>query len=191
MKNAVIAILVLTGVYGAAQSGTKAGVSATADSSTKPAVSPQPVDPAKEAAIRQLMQLTGSDKLADQMMVTMEANLKPGLIKAFPPGEYREQLVTLFFEKVRSKAKVEVAEMIIPIYDKYFSYDEIREMIGFYQTPIGKKTITVMPQLLGEVMQAAQSWSQQLGKESLQEVLQEHPDLKQAMEEAEKKSNAQ
>jgi hypothetical protein len=190
MKHSLIAILLLLGLpaLGQAQAGAAAPRN---DSNTVPVSANSKVDPAKEADIRQLIQLTGADKLADQMMVSMETNLKPGLMNAFPPGEYREKLVTLFFEKIHSKAIVGIQQITIPAYDKYFSDEEIREMTAFYLTPIGKKAVAVLPQLMNDVLQAAQSWSQQLGRESLQEVLQEHPDLKQAMEEAEKKSKSQ
>jgi hypothetical protein len=193
MKHSLVIVLLLLGLPAVGQ-GRPADSGAAAppnDPNATPLSANSKVDPTKEADIRQLIQLTGADKLADQMMSTMEANLKPGLMNAFPPGEYREKLVTLFFEKIHSKAIVGIQQITIPAYDKYFTDEEIREMIAFYQTPIGKKAVTVMPQLMNDVLQATQSWSQQLGRESLQEVLQEHPDLKQAMEEAEKKSKSQ
>ena len=190
MKNSLLAVLVLLGGYAAGQSLPQG--SASKPKTDSPAVAANPkVDPAKEADIRQLIQITGADKLADQMMSGMETNLKPGLITAFPPGEYREKLVTLFFEKFHSKASLTLVDLVIPSYDKYFSDAEIRELTAFYQTPVGKKAITVMPQLMNEVMQASQTWGQQLARDSMQEVLQEHPDLKQAMEEAEKKTKSQ
>ncbi len=41
-------------------------------------------------------------------------------------------------------------ELIIGLYHKHFSADEIKEMIRFYSTPLGKKTIEVMPMLMTE-----------------------------------------
>jgi len=40
-----------------------------------------------------------------------------------------------------------------PLYDKYFTEEDLQAMIDFYKTPTGKKTISVMPQLLQESMQ--------------------------------------
>jgi hypothetical protein len=39
---------------------------------------------------------------------------------------------------------------------------------------------------MSELGQAGQQWGQELGKESMQEVLAEHPDLRQAMQDAAK-----
>ena len=34
--------------------------------------------------------------------------------------------------------------------------DELRQIIAFYETPVGMKTITVMPQLMAEIMANSQ-----------------------------------
>jgi hypothetical protein len=37
-----------------------------------------------------------------------------------------------------------------PLYDKYFSEEELRQMVTFYRTPVGRKSIEVMPSLMQE-----------------------------------------
>jgi hypothetical protein len=54
-------------------------------------------------------------------------------------------------------------EIMFPIYHKYFTGAEIKEMIRFYSTDLGKKTIRVMPALMQESMAAGQQWGQALG----------------------------
>lgn len=149
------------------------------------------IDPAKEADIRRLMQLTGSDTLAAQIMNSMETSLRPNLINAFPPGDYRAKLVDLFFEKLSGKIGPSTTELTIPIYAKYFSDEEIQQLTAFYQTPIGAKAIKVLPQLMNEVMTTSQAWGQELAQECMKEVLDEHPDLKQQMEQAQKARKSQ
>jgi hypothetical protein len=48
-----------------------------------------------------------------------------------------------------------------------------------------------MPQLMTELMTNSQQLGQQLGRDSLTEVFDEHPDLKQAMEQAVKAKQSQ
>ena len=57
----------------------------------------------------------------------------------------------------------DLTELIIGLYHKHFTGDEIKEMIRFYSTPLGKKTIEVMPVLMTESFQAGQQWGQSLG----------------------------
>jgi hypothetical protein len=143
------------------------------------------VNPAKEADIHRLMDLTGSGNLAMQGMTSMEANIRPVLVRALPPGEYREKLVDLFFEKFHTKATPErFLDLAVPIYDKYYSDEEIKGLIQFYETPLGQKTITVLPRLMGELQAAGRSLGEQLGRQSMTEVLAEHPDLAKALNDA-------
>jgi hypothetical protein len=48
--------------------------------------------------------------------------------------------------------------MVVPIYAKYFDHREIKELLKFYQTDLGKKTIKVWPLILQESMLLAQDW---------------------------------
>jgi hypothetical protein len=102
-----------------------------------------------------------------------------------PPGEYREKLVDLFFQKFQSKVRVDqLLDLTVPIYAKYFSKEEIEGLTRFYQTPLGQKALSVLPQTLAESQAESRKWGEQLGREAMVEVLEEHPDLKKALEEA-------
>jgi hypothetical protein len=160
-----------------------------ASTATTPAAK---IDPSKEADIRQLMEVVGVNALMLQMMGNMEKNIRPLMANALPSGEYREKLIDLFFEKFHSKAAPQtLLEMIIPLYDKYLSDKEIKELVQFYQTPLGQKTIQVMPKLLAESQDVGRKWGEKLGRESMIEVLSEHPELAKAMDEAKKNSSPQ
>ena len=75
------------------------------------------------------------------------------------------------------------------VYDKYLTHDEIKGLIRFYETPLGQKTLSVLPQIVSEMQESGNKWGGELGKESMREVLAEHPDLAEALENATKKSH--
>ena len=76
----------------------------------------------------------------------MEKNIKPLLTSSFPPGEYREKLIDLFFAKFHSKRDLQqLLDLAIPPYDKYYSPEDLKRLIQFYATPVGQKTLTVLP----------------------------------------------
>jgi hypothetical protein len=155
--------------------------------STKSAVadSTAAIDPAKEADIRRLLDVTGAAGLATQMMGQMEQGIRPLMTNSLPPGEYREKLIELFFEKFHSKVDSnQLISLIVPIYDKYYTHAEIRSLIQFYESPVGKKVATSMPKIMAESQAVGGQWGQQIGRDSMMEVLQEHPDLRQALENA-------
>jgi hypothetical protein len=143
------------------------------------------IDAAKEADIRRLMELVGTKSLVVQMMDGMEKNIKPLMTSSLPAGEYRAQLVDLFFVKFHSKANPQqLLDLAVPSYDKYYSHEEIKGLIRFYETPLGQKTVSALPALLGELQAAGRTWGEGLGRDSMMEVLSEHPELAQALNNA-------
>jgi hypothetical protein len=143
------------------------------------------IDPAKEADIRHLLDVMGSRKLMSETMDAMTNSIRPLMANALPPGEYREQLIDLFFAKFRAKADLQyLLDSGVRLYDKYFSHNEIKDMIKFYETPVGQKAASLMPQLTNEMRQAGEKWGEKLGRESMQEVLAEHPEMQKALEDA-------
>ena len=53
--------------------------------------------------------------------------------------------------------------LIVPVYSNNFTHDEIKGLIEFYQTDLGKKTIEVMPVVLQQSMAAGQMWGRLMG----------------------------
>ena len=143
------------------------------------------IDPAKEAAIRNLFEVMGTKEAMRQVIAGMSGTVKPRLESSLPPGEYRAQLIDLFFQRLQVKLRVDdLLELAVPIYDKYFSLEDIEGLTKFYQTPLGKKAISVLPQVLLEAQSAGRKLGEQMGRESMIEVLEEHPELKKALEDA-------
>lgn len=133
------------------------------------------------------MDLAGTSSLVSQMMEGMENNIKPLMTSSLPPGDYREKVIDLFFEKFHTKANPQqILDMAVPSYDKYYTHEEIKGLIKFYETPLGQKMIGVLPKMLGELQLAGQKWGEALGRDCMNEVLIEHPDLAKALNDAAK-----
>jgi hypothetical protein len=146
------------------------------------------VDPAKEADIRNLLEVVGTRQLATQTLQSMLPAMKSMLTNALPVGDYREKLIDLFFAKFQTKyGDQQIVDLAVPIYDKYFSDEEIKELTRFYGTPLGKKTIVALPKLLADLQAEGAKSGEEAGRQSMEEVLAEHPELAKAMEEARQK----
>ncbi len=57
----------------------------------------------------------------------------------------------------------ELMRVILPIYDKHFTHQEIRQLIAFYESPLGRKISTTLPEIQRESVEAGRSWGEQLG----------------------------
>jgi len=118
-----------------------------------------PVPPEKAKAIRHLLEVTGSAKLGQQLMDQLFATRRA--ITRQVPGSVWDELEKEFRAEFSSG---KVIEMVIPIYNRYFTEEEINALIAFYETPVGKKTISVMPQILSESMQVGMQWGAEILK---------------------------
>ncbi|WP_144391639.1 DUF2059 domain-containing protein [Pleionea sediminis] len=56
----------------------------------------------------------------------------------------------------------ELTKKMVKLYSKYFTHEEIKKLLAFYKTDIGKKTIKVMPGLLQESIFLSQEWADEL-----------------------------
>ncbi len=161
----------------------KAGAPAAASSAE------HKIDANKEANIRKLLELMGTGAIMQQTMLNMEKNVKPLVARSLPEGEYRDKLVDLFFERFHAKLDTQkLVDLAVPIYDKYFSDEDIKGLIQFYQTPLGQKTVNALPQLTAELTETGQQLGGTMARESMMEVLAEHPELEKAMEQEQKPS---
>jgi hypothetical protein len=143
------------------------------------------IDPAKEADIRRLLDLVGTKALMKKMMESAITNIRPALTNALPPGDYRDKLIDLFLDKFKAQADLkQLIDMSVVAYDKHFSQEEIKGLIKFYETPLGQKAVSELPQLVIELSDAGRAWGERLGRECMEQVLTEHPDMQAALEAA-------
>ena len=116
---------------------------------------------AKIENIKILLELTGAGKMgvqaADNMLTSFKTSYK----------EVPEQFWIDFKKELNPAALV---NLMIPIYDKYYTEDDIKQLTDFYQTPIGKKVIFNTPFIMQESMQAGQSWGQKIGEKVIENL---------------------
>jgi hypothetical protein len=70
----------------------------------------------------------------------------------------------------------EMIAMMIPVYQKHFTSDDINAMANFYSSPIGRKVLQEMPSLMQEVM----SGSMNMMKSKMPEISKEIEEKREA-----------
>jgi len=106
------------------------------------------------------------------------SDLQSVLIQSLPPGEYRKPLVNLML--LRFQAKIDPQQRIdvgIPVYNRYFSEEEITGLIKFQDTPTAQKLAAVQPQMVQEAIDEGVKLGPRLYLVCTQELLSEHPEL--------------
>ena len=58
----------------------------------------------------------------------------------------------------------ELVHMISSVYAKYLNHDELKQLIIFYSSPLGKKVAKSTPIITQESMQIGQEWGIKIGE---------------------------
>lgn len=117
--------------------------------------------PASEKSIKELMSLTGAGNMGVQAMKQMLPSMKQ-LVPQAPESFWED-----FMKEVDPN---ELVGLIVPIYQKYFTEEEIRETIKFYKSPTGKKVVQTLPSVMHESMMAGQVWGQKLAQRAIEKA---------------------
>ena len=59
----------------------------------------------------------------------------------------------------------ELTEMLVPVYSKYLTLEDLETIIEFYETPTGKKYAEKTPFIMQESIQIGQEWGMKIGQD--------------------------
>ena len=129
----------------------------------------------KKNAIKELLTITGATKMGamyanafTQQMTAILKKTKPDIDpRAF--DLVQEEVEALIHEEF--VVKESLLPLLYGIYHKHLTLEETRGLIRFYKTPLGKKTISVLPKMTQESMQAGQIWGKSLAPKIQQRVM--------------------
>jgi hypothetical protein len=118
----------------------------------------------KVAEIEKTLRLVGVEKLMGQMKGQMF-------------GMFRQQMKDVpeeFWKKAEDKFDTnELLVLIIPLYDKYYSTDDLKAINAFYESPAGQKVLSSLPAIMQESMNIGRKWGEEVGRRVQQEIEEE------------------
>jgi len=152
--SAILRALVLIGVLFIVPSCSSAA--------QNPPPSPQQLEEqAKERDIRRLLQLNGTLSLAEQVRNRFVHDAKE-VYATVPQGAIED-----FGNRIKPD---DFYALMVPIYARHFSHDEIKQLIAFYESPIGMKLIASLPAMNVEAQDATSQWTRELTQKLVQEL---------------------
>lgn len=113
-----------------------------------------------EMLIRELLKLTGSDQMMDQVVDQMFTIVRPQLERssAGKPAGYVDEWYAEFKQQFLG---FDFNSQMVSLYQKHFSADELSELVEFHRSPLGQKSIAVMPAIMQESMAMGSQMGQQ------------------------------
>lgn len=120
-------------------------------------------EPADRKSIEELLVLTGAANMGEQVL----AQMLPAIKQAMPRAP------EAFWAEFKAEADVnELMNLIIPIYQKYLTKEDVVSLNKFYKSEIGQKMIKQQPMIMRETVQVSQAWGRAAGQRAMQNVQQ-------------------
>jgi hypothetical protein len=140
---------------------------------TAPSYAASAADPQVTAAVRQMFEAMRYREILAGMYKQMEASIPANIRKTttmavnadarLDPAAKQARLAEMERRLPAASAAIrtlfqdptltdEILEAMVPVYARHYTVEEIRQLSAFYKTPIGHKSLVVMPQLMAESM---------------------------------------
>lgn len=107
--------------------------------------------------------LASADVIMDQLIPAMKQ-----LTAKEIPADFWDS----FRAKWNRKTKDKLVEIYVPIYKKHLTLADLKQIVAFYESPVGKKLAAATPSMTSEGMQAGQQLGMEIAREMMQEMQQ-------------------
>lgn len=122
----------------------------TTQAFTQNSITPTALGHAKE-----LLNAMGTMKASKQIVETMVASYKQSI-----PG-----VPTEFWDEFRKEFTTDgLIDLLAPIYAKYYTDEELLQLIAFYKSPLGQKLTEKLPAISQESFVVGQEWGKKIGE---------------------------
>jgi hypothetical protein len=161
---------------------------------TKPALAPQAnastgsptqssdstakLDPAKDAAIRHLMDITEVSNMGQNIQSYITQQVQEVAGRAVGAGKVQKFMDTFSTQFNASASPNAVTDAMVTIYAKNFSMEDIQGLIQFYETPLGKRVVKTLPEVSQQSQRMGVEMEQNAALTVLRVMSNEYPEIK-------------
>jgi hypothetical protein len=132
-----------------------------------------PVPTAEAEQVREAEQLVRLS-LTERVMTNVQdiyANQLGALLMAKDvPAEDAGKLINEEMQALADSEHQRLLDALVPIYRRYYTADEIRQLLSFYQTDVARKSIRVSGQIAAEGQQFIRLWNEHFEQELLERI---------------------
>jgi uncharacterized protein len=139
----------------------------------------RPANQEKLDNIRRLLTVTGSEKLQQNVMDQFMGALKTILTASVQGNQRGERILVRMTELLAEEMKkADFSRITVELYDKYFTNEDIKGLIQFYESPVGQKAVQLLPTLAQESIARGMEAGQLAGQRAMARLADEFPELK-------------
>ena len=131
-------------------------------------------DPPQANAIDVAKEMVAAAHMIDMMGTALDlvSQSMEGLIERANPGREKEVhdfMMKYYLPEVRKRLP-EFGDLMAEEYARYFTAEELGQLVVFYKSDIGQKLIALQPKMMQDAMQLGQDWGQKVAIEVLRKV---------------------
>lgn len=159
-------------------------VSCNAAIAQKPAATPRPAKPQKEAgaerpSVEQVLKLLDMLQIRDNLQITLDAmkvQMKSDAERTFrekipvPTAEQLNSINKIVEEAFADLSMDDLIRDLVPVYQKHLTRSDVAALISFYSSPVGQKLRREQAAMMRESMQATAAGQQQKMETLLEKV---------------------
>ncbi len=164
------------------QPGVPAQHQAPAPSAISPAAPPPSlegkVDPAEDAAIRHLMDVTETSKMGDNINAFLTDRIRTIMTHNLSPDKLPKFMDSFSQKFSAASPSSAVTDAMVPIYARAFTMEDIQEMTKFYESPVGQKMVKQLPRVTQESQNTGVQIEQNAAMSVLDGMQDDYPELK-------------
>ena len=113
-----------------------------------------------DAAAKRLIEVSRTADMMDTMYDAMSQQI-PGMFGQMGVDEDLQPIMDRHMDRVFDVMREEMRwdkmePMVIQLYVTHYTEEELNEMTGFYESPVGQKLLDKMPEVMGASMEMAQ-----------------------------------
>jgi uncharacterized protein len=131
-----------------------------------PAPAQEP-SPGAIAAAKEMIEMKGAMNMFEPLVPGVIESAKNTFLRTNPGLSKDLNDVAATLRKEYADKRADIANEIARTYAAQFTEKELRDVIAFYKSPVGKKVIEVEPRVLEQSMTRVQSWAERFSEDMM------------------------
>lgn len=142
-----------------------AALLAAAVTAAAPAAHAQQPAPSAMAVAKEIVATTGSMAMFSPLVAGVIEQAKLVYLQQNPALSKDLNEIAAKMRTDMSPRLGEVSEQVAQLYARHFTEQELKDILVFYKSPVGKKLLNEQPQVVDDSMKFAQNWANALSGE--------------------------
>lgn len=137
------------------------------------AVAAEPVPTTEAGKIQeaeQLVRLSLTERIMTNVQDNYTRQLGAVLTAQEVPAEEASKLIDVEMRALVDSEHQRLLDALVPIYRRYYTADEIHQLLSFYQTEVARKSIRVSGMIAAEGQQFVRLWNENFEQELLERL---------------------